>query len=149
MLAIAVALAGTLGLSAATLATDGEPQMTIVLAEGAIAAERTAAEELAAYLAKVTGGKFPIIGESKAPAGPCLYVGPTAFARKLGLDPVAWGPERWAMRSVGANLVLVGGRPRGTLYAAYRFLEDQVGVRWWNAHEEHVPTRHTLQVQIS
>jgi len=105
VMAMAVALAGTPGLCAATLATDGEPQMTIVLAEGAAAPERTAAEELAGYLAKVTGAKYPIVGEEKAPAGPCLYVGPTAFARKHGLGPAPWGPERWAMRSVGADLV--------------------------------------------
>jgi hypothetical protein len=44
--------------------------------------------------------------------------------------------------------VLVGGRPRGTLYAVYRFLEDQIGVRWWNAYEEHVPQRPTLHVSF-
>ncbi len=129
-----------------TLATDGQPLMTIVLAEGAIPAERTAAEELADYLTKVTGGEFSVVGEAAAPAGPCLYVGPTAFARKQGLDSAPWGPERWALRGVGPDLALVGGRPRGTLYAVYRFLEDRIGVRWWNAHEEHVPQRPTLRI---
>ena len=47
MIAMVLCLAGTPALSAATLATEGEPQMTIVLAEGAIPSERTAAEELA------------------------------------------------------------------------------------------------------
>ncbi|MCU0918671.1 MAG: DUF4838 domain-containing protein, partial [Planctomycetes bacterium] len=70
----------------------------------------------------------------------------TALARQQGLDPSAWGPERWAMRTVGPDVVLVGGRPRGTLYAAYRFLEDQIGVRWWNVVEEHVPQRPTLEI---
>ncbi len=132
--------------SAATLAIDGRPQMTIVLAEGAIAAERTASEELAGYLAKITGATFTVVGESTAVPGPCLYVGPTAFAREHGLDPGIWGPERWALRRIGADLVLVGGRPRGTLYAVYHFLEDELGVRWWNAFEEYVPQRPTLQV---
>jgi len=131
---------------AATLASEGKPQMSIVLAEDAIPAERTASEELADYLSKVTGGKFSVVGEAAAVPGPCLYVGPTAFARKHGLDPATWGPERWAVRVVGAELVLLGGRPRGTLYAACRFLEDEIGVRWWNAYEERVPKRPTLQV---
>ena len=133
-------------LPTATLAIDGKPQMTIVLAKDAIPSERTAAEELAGYLGKITGGTFAVVEESAAVSGPCLYVGPTAFARKQALDPSAWGPERWALRSVGADLVLVGGRPRGTLYAVYHFLEDELGVRWWNTLEENVPQQPTLQV---
>lgn len=139
-------LPGDAAAPATTIAADGRPCMTIVLAEGAIRAERTAAEELAGYLAKITGGAFAVVGESAAVSGPSLYVGPTAFARERGLDPGSWGPERWAIRTVDAHLVLVGGRPRGTLYAVYHFLEDQLGVRWWNALEEHVPQQPTLQV---
>ncbi len=146
VMAVALGLGGTPAVSAATLATDGKPQMTIVVAEGAIPAERTAAQELASYLGKVSGGQFGVVGEAAALPGPCLYVGPTAFARKQGLDPSAWGPERWALRSVGADVVLVGGRPRGTLYAVYRFLEDHIGIRWWSPFEEHVPQRPTLNV---
>ncbi len=148
VMAMAFTLHGVSALSAATLATDGTPQVTIVLADGAIPSERTASEELASYLAKVTGGKYEIAGEAAAGPGPCLYVGPTAHARRQGLDPSTWGAERWVLRSVGADIVLVGGRPRGTLYAVYRFLEDQVGVRWWNVFEEHVPRRPTLEIPL-
>jgi len=137
---------GTDPACAGTLAVDGRPQVTIVLAQDAIASERTAAEELAGYLGKITGGTFAVVEESGDVAGPCLYVGPTAFARACGLDPGTWGPERWALRTVGADLVLVGGRPRGTLYAVYHFLEDALGVRWWNALEEYVPHQPTLRL---
>ncbi|MCX5759303.1 MAG: DUF4838 domain-containing protein, partial [Candidatus Hydrogenedentes bacterium] len=51
------------------------------------------------------------------------------------------------IRTVGDDLVLVGGRPRGTLYAVYRFLEDVIGVHWWNAYEEAVPRQPTLRIE--
>ena len=35
------------------------------------------------------------------------------------------------MRTKGNYLLLAGGRPRGTLYAVNRFLQEQCGVRWW------------------
>ena len=145
LIATAFLMTGT-PTSAGTVAIEGKPQMTIVLAEGAIPSERTASEELAYYLGKVTGGRFSVVGEASTETGPCLYVGPTAFAKKQGFTPHRWGPEQWALRSVGEDVVLVGGRPRGTLYAVYRFLEDQLGVRWWNAYEEQVPKRPTLQI---
>jgi hypothetical protein len=119
--------------SAVTLAKDGQPAVAIVLASDPIPAEQTAVQELAAYLEKATGGKFTVIAESEAPErSPAIDVGPTVLAKRHGMDAAGWGPEQWAMRTVGDNLLLVGGRPRGTLYAVYRFLEDAVGVRWWS-----------------
>ncbi|MBM3501474.1 MAG: DUF4838 domain-containing protein, partial [Armatimonadetes bacterium] len=46
----------------------------------------------------------------------------------------------------GDALVLTGGRPRGTLYAVYTFLEDVVGIRWWTAGERFIPQKPTLEV---
>lgn len=146
LMATVLCLTGGPTLLAATLASDGKPQMTIVLNHDPIPAERTAVKELADYLAKITGGTFEVVDESAKPAGPCLYVGPTAYARRHGLDAANWGPERWALRSVGADVVLVGGRPRGTLYAVYHFLEDELGVRWFTEFDEHVPQRPTLEL---
>jgi hypothetical protein len=145
--ALTLAFSPQVPAGAVTLSRDGKPSVTIVLADDATPGERTAARELADYLEKVTGGKFAVLGESAVPnRAPGIYVGPTALAKGQGLDPTAWGPERWAVRSVGESLVLVGGRPRGTLYAAYHFLEDTVGVRWWSPFEEHVPKRPTLEI---
>lgn len=143
---LSLCVAGSAVVRGGTLATDGHPQVTIVRAADAIPAERTACDELADYLGKITGGTFSIVDESAAPTGPCIYVGPTAYARAHGPDASDWGPERWAMRTVGPDLVLVGGRPRGTLYAVYHFLEDELGVRWWTARDEHVPRQPTLAV---
>ena len=144
---LAAALIGSSPASAAVLATNGKPAVSIVLADDPIPAERTAAAELADYLGKVAGSQFSIVCQSDAPQqGAGIYVGPTRFAKLHGLDPDFWGPEKWAIRSVGNDLILVGGRPRGMLYAAYRFLEDVIGVRWWSPFEQHVPKRPTLEV---
>jgi len=132
---------------AATLAVDGRPQGVIVLAADHTLAEGTAAEELSTYLGKVTGGEFRKADEAAIPEGQTrVFVGLTEFAAANGVDVAAMGPEEWVMRTVGDDLILAGGRPRGTLYAVYRFLEDVVGVRWWNPWEDHVPSQPTLKV---
>ncbi len=132
---------------AVTIAEDGHAVAAIVLCDAPEMPEQTAARELASYLASVTGGAFAVLPEAQAPAqGPRVFVGPTAFAVSQGIDPESLGPEEWVMRTAGNDLILTGGRPRGTLYAVYRFLEDVVGVHWWNAYEESVPGRPTLRV---
>lgn len=130
------------------LAENGQSAATIVRGQDATGPEDTAATELATYLGKATGATLVIADEAKAPAnGPCVFVGNTEFARAHGIDPASMGPEQWVMRVVDGHLVLAGGRPRGTLYAVYRFLEDVVGVHWWNPFEESVPTASTLVVE--
>jgi hypothetical protein len=131
--------------SAATLATDGQARIGIVRPADATPAEQTAAAELVDYLGKATGGRFTVTEEGGG-NGPAVYVGPTRFAVEHGIDAGAFGPEEWIIRTVDDSLVICGGRPRGTLYGVYRFLEDVVGVHWWNAYREAVPNRPTLDV---
>jgi hypothetical protein len=134
---------------AMTIAREARTSLSVVLPEEAIPSERKAAEELASYLERVTSAEFPVVLESRARAGePAIWVGPTARSRGLGIDADALGPEQWVIRTAGDDLVLVGGRPRGTLYAVYRFLEDHVGVRWWSPFEEYVPVRPDLEVEV-
>ena len=127
------------------LAQEGTATAVIVLARDPLPSEVTAAEELALYLERVTSASFEVRVEgSRAPRGPRIHVGPTELARREVGDPERLGPEEWVLRTVGSDLVVVGGRPRGTLYAVYHLLEDHVGVRWWSPFEEHVPLRPTL-----
>ena len=48
---------------------------------------------------------------------------------------------------MGEDLILAGGDPRGTLYAVYTFLQDEVGCRWWTATVSTIPHRPTLVVE--
>lgn len=103
-------------------------------------AEQTAVQELAAYLEKVTGAAFETVDENDLPAGtPAIYVGHTRYAQDRGIDCGALGPEESVLRTAGHNVILTGGRPRGTLYAVYLFLEDTLGCRWYTPWCESVP----------
>lgn len=128
------------------IAKDGNAVVPIVLPEEATAAEEAAARELAHLLFRSTGAPFRTLRETDPEsAGPAIHVGPTAFARARGGDPSALAAEEWIVRTDEGRLVLAGGRPRGTLYAVYRFLEDVVGVRWWTPFEETIPGRPDLR----
>jgi len=132
---------------ALTLADGGQAAAVIVVCDAPEPAEQTAAKELAAYLGAVTGGTFNVVAESQAAArGTRIFVGPTQFCKALGIDAASFGSEQWLMRTAGEDLVITGGRPRGTLYAVYRFLEDVICVHWWNAYEETVPRQSTLRL---
>jgi len=115
---------------------QGRP-VTIVLADSSVPAEKTAARELKDYLAKLTGAKCEIVAEAQA-SKPAIFVGPTAFAEKSGIDCAKLGKEEWLLRATGGSLVVAGGRPRGTLYAAYEMLE-RLGVVWSDVDTEDVP----------
>lgn len=130
-----------------TLAQDGQPTVGIFVANAASLPEQTAAQELADYLGKAASAAFVAKPESEASKdGSAIFVGPTAHAKGLGVNPDTLGPEEWVIRTSGNQVLLVGGRPRGTLYAVYHFLEDVIGVHWWNAYEESVPHISTLTI---
>ena len=150
MTALAAFLAlATPGADALTLTAKGASAYTIVLSDGASAPEQTAAQELQAHLELVTGVKLPVRPESRVEGdAPQVLVGGTDRLKKLapGVNPDDMPPDAIVMRTVGPHLVLAGGRPRGTLYAVYTFLEDVVGCRWWTSSESHIPPKPTLRI---
>lgn len=132
--------------SALTIAADGQARAVVVTSAEATDPERHAAQELCAYLSRATGAEF-VAQDQYDPQRPCILVGPDAAAQADGLLAAAdLGPEELIVRSVGKDLVLTGGRPRGTLYAVYDFLDREVGCRWWAPGEQTVPRHRTLAV---
>lgn len=130
------------------ISRGGKAVAALVLAPDASLPEQTAARELADYLAKVTGAEFRIVSEPSASGdAPRVFVGPTQFAKANGVDAAALGAEEWVVRSAGNDLILAGGRPRGTVYAVYRLLEDIVGVHWWSPWAEQVPRIPSLTIE--
>ena len=103
--------------------------------------EKTAVEELNHYLGLCAEGRRVTVGWR----GAVFHVGDTAFARAKGLFPDSFKDEEWCIKSFGRDVVLAGGGTRGTLYAVYRFLEDDCGVRWWMDGDEDVPPAKPLR----
>lgn len=130
------------------LAARGVARCSIVRQPGATAAERFAAEELASTLHQVTGADFMIVDTAKPPTGPAIIVGAGPAARSLFPDVALdqFGGEQLTMRTKGRYLLLAGGRPRGTLYAVYHFLQEKCGVRWWTPWASAIPRRRDLTV---
>lgn len=118
----------------------------IVIQDDAAIVEKTAAEEVQSYLEKSLGVKLPIVSENAA-KGKCIYVGQTEFAKRANI--LGTSIENWIIAMYDGNLILTGGkdkRDRGIIYAAYHFLEDIVGVRWWNPYEEDIPSLEKLSL---
>lgn len=138
-------------LAAPALARDGRTSYVIALADDAIPAEVTAARELAEYLRHMTGATFAVRPEAQVLAtAPQILVGAGTRVKQLvpAQDWAALGADGIVLKTVGRQLVLAGGRPRGTLYAVYQFLEEHAGVRWWTPTESAVSHTPTMQLPI-
>ena len=129
-----------------TIASGGIARCLIVTQPGATPAERYAAEELAATLKQITGA--PFVTKELADDAPesAIVVGAGPLTARLfpEVDLAAFGGEEYIIRTQGGRLLLAGGRPRGTLYAVYRFLQDQLGVRYYAPWFTHYPDRAAL-----
>ncbi len=118
----------------------------IVLAADASETEKWAADELSFFLSFVTGGQFPVGGDP-SPFENRLLVGEKAVRlADPAFDVRDLKPEEVVVKTKGHDLMLVGGSPRGTLYAVYTFLEDVVGCRWWTPSAQHVPRKRSLAI---
>lgn len=136
--------------AAVTLASHARSRVVILRQAGATAPEQTAANELAEHLQQITGAPFAVQDAPDASAVPerAIIIGPGAVAQAVfpetALDQL--GAEEFVMRTKGQRLLLAGGRPRGTLYAVHRFLQEQCGVRWWAPWATNLPHRATLRI---
>ena len=112
----------------------------IVLAEDAIPSERYAAEEMQHHVQLATGLKLPIVASVDQPARH-VFVGSGRLmqASPLGFSVDEFGEEDLRIVIRNDNIVIAGGRPRGTLYGVYAFLEDYLGVRFLTVDHTHVP----------
>ena len=129
-----------------TIAENGAAKAVVVVAQDASEPEQHAAAELADFLRQITGAKFEIVAPP-ATGKARLLVGPKAA--KLAAPDFSTeglGSDGMVIRTMGKDMILAGGYPRGTLYAVYTLLEDYVGCRWWSSTVSTIPKRPTLEV---
>jgi len=129
-----------------TIAQNGTAKAVIVVAADASEPENHAASELADFLRQIAGVEFEI-SHTPAENKSCLLVGPGAA--KLAVPDFSTdglGADGIIIRTSGDDLILAGGNPRGTLYAVYTFLEDNLGCRWWSSTVSTIPRKPTVEV---
>lgn len=121
----------------------GRSAYSIILPVTASAVEKTAAKELQEYLQLSTGALLPVIAENK-PVTHGIYIGATAYSLSKNIS--TGREEEWIIKAYNNKIIVTGGSRRGVLYAVYHFLEDIVGVRWWDPWEEDVPRLAALSI---
>ena len=114
----------------------------IAIPDAATPVEKTAAQELADALRRVTGTSYEVRPESKAEDA-AYFVGATALAKKLAASNgwTACAADEIRRGTVDGKVVLAGDATRGVLYSVDSFLEDVAGVRWWTSGESDYPKK--------
>jgi len=135
------------------LAKDGVANAAIVYPQDNSKA-KSAAEDLASYLQKITGASFPLIHDGEElPGSNLILVGPTAKTAELGVGPYTGYPhaEKISVIRKGNCLILCGNDDetyKGTQNAVTYFLEE-AGCGWFSDEElwQVVPEKATLAVK--
>lgn len=144
-----------------TLAQDGKPAATIVIASEPTRAAQFAAHELRWHLKQITGGDFLIVSDNEPVKGFAILVGDSKPVWALGIKPDQLKKQEYLIRFTPGALVLTGydkddrGKvqydqtpnqqvldtwpgiwdEQGTMYAVYDFLERYCNVRWFTPTE--------------
>ena len=122
-----------------TVASGGRTAFTIMLPKNAPKLEKAAANDLAAYLKKVTGAEFRIAADAPSPR---LVIGRRAPSDR---EPLKNRERR--VRSENGDLYFYGAGRHGNAFAVYDFLDDIIGCRWFSLWgDESVPKRPELKL---
>lgn len=115
---------------------------TIVTPGDAIPSEQYAASELQSLLEQTIGVKVPMAAAPPHPAFN-LFVGfsPAVSENFPGYKIDDLGEEGLRIIVRPENIVIAGGRPRGTLYGVYEFAERYLGVRFLTQDHTYIPKK--------
>ncbi len=142
--------------AAFVLVRDGRPAATIVTAATPSPQARAAADELAAYLEKISGARLPVATDASPPEGPLVLVGRSALTDAMPDLGIPAGrtkdlrEEGFVLKMRGERLVAAGNEAPpylGTRYAVVELLH-LLGVRWFlpGAFGQVVPRAATVAV---
>jgi len=132
------------------LASEGESPYAIVLSGQASPSEKHAAGELQSFVKLATEAELPIVGENdpRAKEPSRIFVGAGDLANSIitsgkPIDMEKLGDEGFIIRTVPGegskqDIVIAGGRLRGTMYGVYTFL-DHLGFRWYTNRKTWLP----------
>ena len=141
-----------------SIVREGRPMTKIVLGEKATDVEKHAADELQKYVREISGAKLNLIRENKIGLSrnrSFIIIGTPASSRlinswkeMLKISEIKY--DGFVIKEMHYRnnrfLVFASSEPRGTLYAVYDFLENELGVGFfWQ--EDRIPHRKNISVR--
>ncbi|MBP5183159.1 MAG: hypothetical protein J6331_09055, partial [Lentisphaeria bacterium] len=134
------------------LVRDGKAESVILTKENPDPHEKLAAKELSFWVKRISGAELPaatspVAGKTKIvladpEQGKALL--PASVVKKL---EKATSREAYYITSSGDTLYIAGRSPAGTLYGTYAFLEDFLGMCFFHAGAEYVPSKKDISVK--
>jgi len=125
---------------------DAISQCELVVSRNPSVSEATAIKELKRYISQMSGARIATASIAEAGRGAHLIVGADAVkAIHPEVDLSGLGNEGFILKQQGEDLLIAGGKLRGTMYGVYALLEE-LGCYWLTPDEELVPKKKTLTV---
>jgi hypothetical protein len=127
------------------LVQRGVSHHSICLSPQASPSEKRGAAELQQFLEQISGARLPIVTGEASRKAPLLLVGrsPALERRAPAIAFDRLGAEGFTLKTAGGDLIIAGGRERGTLYGVYAFLE-KLGCRWFTRDVSRIPHLDTI-----
>ncbi|BAV07900.1 protein of unknown function [Filimonas lacunae] len=127
------------------LAANGTSVWKILLPLCFSEEEQQAAAIVQRYFTAVTGVQLPVLVEEPGIAPQqVISVGATRYAATYA---AALTPEAFVVAG-GKEVIVLGGKDKGIVYAAYTFVEQVLGCRKWNAGPAYTPYTPVLAMPL-
>jgi len=122
------------------LVENGKSDYRIYLSDNAVLAEKHAASELQKYIYEISACKLPITNKYQESVKH-IFVGFKNVPEILlqGIDVNSFGMEEFIIKTSSKDIIIAGGKPRGTLYGVIAFLTDEFGCRWYTPDFNKIP----------
>lgn len=132
------------------LSDNGQALFRVHVGSDAHVIVLNAANDLADYAGRISGGSFlPLSHDAHPLAGPLLVIGrDNALTAQLCPD-IPYddlGEDGFVIRSAGPHIVIAGKTPGGTMYGVNWFLDHKLGVKWPSPDYTRVPSTPTIEL---
>jgi hypothetical protein len=127
------------------LFSEGKSDYRIVLGAEASESEKWAAAELQHWIEEISGVEILFGDYEKAYNGPRIFIGFNDLVKeKTGIESPADMDESFRYFNKGADIFIIGGKSRGSMYGVMAFLENELGCRWYTPGVTVIPKRKEL-----
>jgi len=122
------------------IVNDGRSEYTIIIPEGAIKADSTAANYLSKYIREMTGAEIPVMSDAVAPSDHEICIGNT---NRNELTYKDFPPDGFLIFVQEKKIYIGGGSHKGPIYGVVELLQ-RWGCRRFSPNETYIPKMEEL-----